>query len=63
MAELLKKGTPVSWKPTVSEGVVESAAMSEDGTVRYLVGFFGVDGERHQRWFDAAELQAKGGGQ
>jgi len=54
-----KKGTSVRKVVPDIVGTVLDARLDASLEMEYLVEYVGADGERQQRWFGAAELQAE----
>lgn len=54
-----KKGSAVRKVVPDIVGTVVDARLDANLEMEYLVEYVGTDGERQQRWFGAAELQAE----
>lgn len=56
MPEILQNGTPVRLVQPIIQGEVKEARII-DGTIQYMVGFTDENGETHERFFRANELE------
>lgn len=58
MSTKFKKGQEVKLQAVLPQGPVIALRMDEDGVFYYLVEWTDAEGNKHQRWFEEAQLAA-----
>ena len=58
MATKFAKGQEVKLTAVVPQGAVKALRMDEDGNFFYLLEWDDLNGDRQERWFEEAQLEA-----